>query len=170
MPCIISNIKRRMCLDPEFLDSNIRTHLLNEIKKNTENECNKEHGYILQVNRIVEIEKNNISSASSDIVFTVIFEALTLKPTQGDKFESKIVVILSNNQGILVNVRDKFMVIIPATNIGEFVFDVYEGVKTIRNPEQTRSYMENDILKIEIRDVKYEDKVFKCVGSMIEDI
>ena len=170
MPCIISNIKRRMCLDPEFLDSNIKTHLLNEIKKNTENECNKEHGYILCVNRIVKIEKNNISSASSDIVFTVIFEALTLKPIPGDKFDSKIVVILPNNQGVLVNISDKFMAIIPSSNVGNHVFELSDGMKVLRNPDNNFSYMENDTLKIQIKDVKYEDKVFKCVGAMDEDI
>jgi DNA-directed RNA polymerase subunit E'/Rpb7 len=170
MPCNISNIKRRITLNPEYLDSNIRSHLLNEIRRITTNECNKEFGHILKVSRIVEIEKNNISSASSDIVFTVVFEAMTLKPTEGDRYNSKIVMILSNDEGVLVNVMEKFMVIIPSSNMVGFIFENIEDTKTMKNTFNDRIYRESDMLNVEIQGVKYENKVFSCFGSLVEHI
>ena len=40
-------VERRICLEPEKFDKNLKEHILNKIKENSVNECNKEYGYIL---------------------------------------------------------------------------------------------------------------------------
>ena len=51
-------IERKICIEPEFLYSDLNIKLLEKVKKVYENECTKENGYILKVNKIVKIKDN----------------------------------------------------------------------------------------------------------------
>ena len=88
-------IQKRICVEPMFLDSNLMHYLLQKLKKTFINEITKENGYILEVKKIIKINDNFISSANSDIVFNVQFEALTLNPKIDDIYESKVFYISS---------------------------------------------------------------------------
>ena len=61
-------INKKITLDPQYLDSNYKTYLLQKLKDNIKNECNKEYGYYLDLKRIVSIKDNNITS-NSEIIF-----------------------------------------------------------------------------------------------------
>ena len=80
----ITVIEKTIYLEPKYLDQNIMKHLLDKVKKITFEECTKEYGHILCVKRILKI--NNLE----DTIFTVRFEAETLKPIVGNKLTGTV--------------------------------------------------------------------------------
>lgn len=159
---MITNIERRICLDPQFLDSNIMDHLLEKIKSSLKNECTKEFGYIIDVKRIISISDNWISAANSDIVFNVIFEVETLKPEIGLQLQGNVCMIFPN--GILLDIKNKLKFLIPLDSLKGYELNkagmFYEnGNKKIKK---------EDKLTVEVVEIKYKDQSFMCFGNLVE--
>ena len=164
-------VTRKVCIDPEFLDYNIKKHISDKLKLSLSNECTKEHGYFLTVNKIIKILDNYIStdcrvhddhriSSNCQNIFTVLFEAETLKPEKQKVFEGVVTTILS--AGISVTIRDKLKVLIPSP-INGFQFDLTS--KSYKN--DTTTIKQGDKIKVKILNLKYSEKSFKCYGSFV---
>lgn len=160
---MIKIIERRICLEPRFLDQNIYSHLLKKIKDSIEGECTKEHGHILKINKLVKIYDNMISSANSDIVFTVLFEAETLKPEIGYNLSGNVCMILPS--GIFVNIQDKLKVLIPRNELNDYI---YNASNTCYNKNDI-SIKNGDIVTVCISGIRYTKQNFSCFGSLIHE-
>ena len=69
-----SYITRRVVLHPQQLTKKINKGIKKQLVLDTKNECTKQYGYILKINKIQEIIDNE------DTVLNVKFSAQTLKP------------------------------------------------------------------------------------------
>jgi len=127
-----------------------------------ENECTKEHGYIIEVKRIIRIKDNWISSANSDIVFNVIFEAETLKPEIGLQLQGEVCMIFPN--GILLNIQNKLKFLIPLESLKGYVLN---RVEMCFDKEQ-KKIQNGDALTVEVVEIKYKENNFMCFGNLIE--
>jgi DNA-directed RNA polymerase subunit E'/Rpb7 len=129
-------------------------HLFDKLVVSTNNECTKDHGHILSVERVIEIIDNQ------DTIFTVNFEAKTLKPEAGKKMSG--VVCMVYKDGIFININNKQKMLIPALKLKEYEFD-----------NTSKSYV-NGLKKIEVGNTveaivtasKFCNKNFSCVGSL----
>jgi DNA-directed RNA polymerase subunit E'/Rpb7 len=147
-------INKRVYLEPRFLDNNIMDNLLNKIRKISVGQCTKDHGHILEINRIVEILGNE------DTIFTVLFEAETLKPTVGDKFSGTVCMLYKD--GIFAQISEKQKMLIPAISIKGYTYD-----------EQSQTYL-NGKKKIKVGDTidaivtasQYSKQNFSCIGCL----
>ena len=90
----------------------------------TKNLCNKEHGYILKINKIIKIKENNITS-NGELEFLLDFEADTLYPEKDKIFEGNVCMIFS--AGIFVNIKDIFKILIPLNELKNYVYDNTEN-------------------------------------------
>lgn len=153
-------ITRRVCLDPMCLDQNILDHLLQKIRDSTENECTKEYGYILSVDRLVEIEDNYVSAANSDIVFIVRFKARTLKPDMGTELSGVVCMVVTH--GVFLSVKDKMKVLVPMPG---YTFDSENSCYT----KDDVIIKNGDTLSVRIIGSKYSKQNFSCYGSLIEE-
>ena len=156
----IQTIKRRFCIDPQFLDKNYKISLFKKIKETTTDECNKEYGYFLDVKRILKITDNNISS-NSEIVFIVEFEVETLLPEKGKEFEGTVCMIF--NSGVFVNIKNKLKVLIPISQLTNYSYNNTENIFVSEN----KTIKKDDIINICILDIKYSKKQFSCFGKII---
>ncbi len=158
---MLINIERRICLHPMYLDQNIMSHLLSEVKKSMEGECTRDFGHILNVTRIVDVKNNCISAATSDIVFTVVFEANILKPEEGRNLTGTVCLLIPT--GILLNVQDKLNILVPRATLNGYEFNQGKYEKegmVIKN---------NDVLIVNITGVQYSKKKFSCIGRLVEN-
>lgn len=147
-------IERRIYLEPRYLDQNIMSHLLAKIIEETSNECTKEYGHILSVKRIVEVI--NIE----DTIFTVRFEAETLKPEPGAKFTG--IVCMVYKDGIFVNIADKQKMLIPSITLKGYIFD--DNLEQyVKNKIKIK---EGDEIQVIVTATKYNKQNFSCVGSL----
>lgn len=149
-------IERRVYIEPKYLDTNLMKHILNKIKQTTINECTKEYGHILSVDRIVEI------TANIDTIFTVKFEVTTLKPEPGKKFDAVVCMIYKD--GIFVNIAEKQKMLIPVVNLIDYKYNEAENVYI--NTKTKNKISMGDTIQIKVTAAKYSNQNFSCVGSI----
>ena len=147
-------IQRRVCLEPRFLDSNIRQHILDKVSEDVSEECTQKNGYILNVSRIVRI----ISSEGA--IFIVELEAETFKPIGGAEVEGTVCMVYQD--GIFINIRDKQKMLIPTSTLPEHEFDEVGRAFHVGDTKITVG----DTIRAVVTAAKYSSGKFSCFGSL----
>jgi DNA-directed RNA polymerase subunit E'/Rpb7 len=155
-------IERKITIDPEFLYSDLKVKLFDKVKTVYENECTQENGYILKVNKIVNIKDNYISNVNSNIIFILDIDVDVLKPDINKIYTDKVSMIFGG--GLFINIKNKIKVLIPISSLTNYKFDA--STKTFLRSDKT-SIKENDEIKIKITGIKYSKKNFNCFGELI---
>jgi DNA-directed RNA polymerase subunit E'/Rpb7 len=159
-------IEKKICLNSEYLSGDIKSHLLNKIRDMTLNECTKDYGYFLNVNKIDRIKDNFISS-NCENVFSVLFEVDVLKPEINKVFMGKVCMIFLN--GIFINIKDKLKVLIPISAITEYKFDQENkcfNLIDLKDKKKKKVIKNDDELNVIISGIKYSKKNFSCFGLL----
>lgn len=156
-------IERRICLEPKYLDSNVRSHLLKKVYEQTKDECTEENGHLLEIKDLKKIVSNRISPATSDIVFTIQFEAIMLKPEKGKKLSGTVCMVFQ--AGVFIEVMGILKVLIPITSMPGYKLNKTGSVFT----KGLKRIKEGDIVTVCISEVTYKDKEFSSFGSIFED-
>lgn len=155
-------LNKKICLEPEYLDNNFESHLLEKLNKVNKNECTKEYGYILNINKIIKIQDNYIAPANSNIIFNLKVEASVLKPEKDVEVEGNVCMIFNN--GIFIEVIKNLKVLVLKSSLDGYKFD-QQNLEYIKNKKVIRNGTK---LKVKISGVKYEKKTFCCFGELIE--
>jgi DNA-directed RNA polymerase subunit E'/Rpb7 len=150
-----AEITRRVYLDPKFLDENIMNHLLKRCSELSVGECTKDYGHILSVNRILDVLNNE------DTIFTVRFEAETLKPKTGDKLSGKVCMLYKD--GIFVQVSEKQKMLIPASSIKGYVYD--DASRTYSKGK--KKIKDGDNIEAIVTASQYSKQNFSCIGCLV---
>ena len=155
-------IQKRICLEPEFLDSNFKKNIFDRLKKLTVNECSKEYGYILDIVKLIKIKDNYVSNATSEIVFEVMFEIETLKPEIDKVFTGDVCMIFVG--GLFLNIKNKIKVLIPITSMKDYKFDQVDKVFIKKDKTVIK---QGDVLNVKITGIKYSKKNYSCFGELV---
>jgi len=155
-------IERKITIEPEFLYSDLNAKLLEKTKKVLENECTKENGYILKVNKIARIKDNYISNVNSSIIFVMDIDVDVLKPEINALYTDKVSMIFSG--GLFINIKNKIKLLIPISSLLGYKFDA--STKSFIKDKST-VIKENDEIQIKITGIKYSKKNFNCFGELI---
>ena len=154
----IVKITKRVILHPKYLDANILVHLLEQIQNLLENNCDKDYGYILTINRVISIQNHFISQSTSDIIFNVKCEAQVIKPVKDMIIEGTVKIVLQ--EGLFVDVLNKFQVFV--ADMGDYVFNEHDQIfETTTNQIK----IEN-IVNIKIVEVDYNNNKFIAFGQI----
>lgn len=158
---MLTVIKRNVCIQPKYLDKNINTHILKKLQDSTRGECSKKNGHILEVTRIVENYGNRISSANSDIIFDIEFEAKVVKPEQGQIMEG--IVCMISKDGIFVQIENVLKILIPPSSLSEYELDPTSSFYS----KDEDTIERKDTVKVKISATKYSKKKFSVIGSLV---
>lgn len=154
---MIQNINQKVSIASKYLDNNIEKHILDKLKKTMEGKCTLDNGYIINVNKIINLGDNKIGRANSLVVFNLTYEAEILRPQKGDILFGTVCMIF--HHGIFVNVKGKMKVLIPATSMSSYVYN---------HIDNTFGPISKDTeISIEIVMIKYEKKQFSCIGKLL---
>ena len=129
-------------------------------------ESSYENGYNLEIKRILNFNNNYISNATNMIVFTVVFEAITLNPKIGSVLNGTVVSI--HTSGIFVEIKEKIKVLVSESNMDGMIYDV--NTSTYISKVGNRIIKKNDIVNIKITDIRYQNKKISCIGIFIKKI
>lgn len=156
-------ISETIPINPYYLDNNIKTHMLNLLKQDIQGTCTLSNGYIISVNKIIELGDNIISSANSFIIFNIKYEITYIKPEIQKVYYGKVCMILEN--GIFVYIENMLKILIPSTTL-----------KYVKYKIDTNTFSNEDItinigydIYVEITAIKYETNMFRCIGKMVEN-
>ena len=157
-----ATMQKRVCLESKYLDSRIRDHLLSKLQTAVISDCTQEYGHILGVKRIVAIISHEIDRANSDNVFTVKFEADTLKPDKGTVLNG--IVCMVYKDGIFITVQGRQKMLIPRMYLKEYEFD--EGLQCYRSLEGGNTISDGDEVEAVVTASQYSKNTFSCFGSL----
>lgn len=159
-------IQEILCLEPMYLNSNIKNHILEKLKIKFINTCTKRYGYIFKVNRIIEFFDNSISSACHGTNFNITFEIDTLKPEINKIFSGIVCMVIS--KGIFINIYDKMKVLVPLDKMNGYIYDQSSNSYT-KNTNNSIIGL-NSIVSVKIIGIKYSKKEFSCFSELISVI
>jgi DNA-directed RNA polymerase subunit E'/Rpb7 len=157
-----ATLKKRIILESKYLTSDIESHICNKLIEVVKDECSKDYGYILEIEKITKIENHEIGRVNFDNIFTVVFEAKTLNPLPNSEFDA--VVCLIYKDGIFVNIYDKQKMLIPRKNIIDYIFNENENTYT----RDDKKIEIDSKVKVKITASQYRKKSFSCFGTLIK--
>jgi DNA-directed RNA polymerase II subunit RPB7 len=157
---MIQIIKQKVSIEAMYLDKDIKDHILVKLKKNMEGRCTFDNGYIITVNKIINVGSNTIGSANSLIIFDITYEANTLRPEKGVVLTGKVCMVFKH--GIFVDIFGKMKVLVPSNFI-----EGYEYQQDSNSFTCLKSIIKNDVeVSVDIVDMKYDKKQFSCIGKL----
>ncbi len=156
-------IERRISLESRYLDNNIKDHLLRKTQMLTKEECNKTYGHILGINKIVEITRHEISRMNSDNIFTVKFEAETLKPDPDSLLTGDVCMVYKD--GVFISILNRQKVLIPRMYLDDYDFN--DVLNRYKHKESDKTISEGDQITIKVTASQYNKSGFSCFGSIV---
>lgn len=156
-------IERRLCIDARHLNSNFRNSLIDKIREETHTECSEAHGHIISILRIAKIVDNYVSNVNCDVIFTVQFEAETLKPMVGDKLAGSVCMVFDG--GVFLDIKNRQKILISRDGLGKD-FEYNQLQRVFESKQRTIDV--GDILTVEIAGSKYKTNTFCCFGRLVE--
>jgi DNA-directed RNA polymerase subunit E'/Rpb7 len=148
-------------LEPKYLTSKIKHHLLNKLRKEKIGKCTAEEGYIINIFKMPKILDNYLSSANSNAIFSIEYEAEYLKPIK-DSIMTGIVCMVFKH-GVLVEIEGRMQILIPTCQISGFKFD--DELSVFSNSVDVIQI--DDVVNVKISQVKYQNKGFECIGVLV---
>jgi DNA-directed RNA polymerase subunit E'/Rpb7 len=147
---ITSLITKNIILLPDCLKANIKECIFNEIVKKYEKTCINEHGLLISVKEIINID-NYINKDSINITFIVTFKGETIKPEN-----DMIVSFIPNkimNIGIFGKIYDKINFFIPIENLEEYEYIYNDSDDLFENKNGLKITKDNKI-NVKIKQIK----------------
>jgi DNA-directed RNA polymerase subunit E'/Rpb7 len=158
---MIQLITQEVSIESRYLDSDVKYHILDKLKKTMEGKCTFDSGYIIIVKKVTSLGENKIGCANSLVIFEVTYEAEILKPEKGQHMSGKVCMIFQH--GIFVDVCGKMKVLIPLASMKEYTYSSDEN-----SFESACNTIVNGVeVEIEIVMTKYEKKHFSCIGKLL---
>lgn len=156
-------LTKRLVVGNDCLNKNLNNAIFKKLQLASENDCNKEYGYILKVEKLLKIDDNYISNVNSELIFVVSFRALTIKPEVHKVFTDKIWMVLSG--GIFLNVKEKFKVLIPPNALTDYVFNADKKIYTHKVSNVV--LVQGSECTVKITGMRYLNKNFDCFGELV---
>jgi DNA-directed RNA polymerase subunit E'/Rpb7 len=156
-------IDKRICLESKYLNSKINDHIFDKLQIVVSSECTKEHGHIIKVNKVIAIISHEIDRANSENVFTVQFEADTLKPEKNTIMTGKVCMVYKD--GIFITVMNRQKMLIPRMYLNDYNFDEVNECYRFKN-DDTITISEGDDAEAVVTASQYSKNNFSCFGSL----
>lgn len=157
-------IQKQVCIEPKFMDSNIMTHITEELTKVSCRECNKDYGYIIKINRIIKVLDNYINM-DSNIVFDIKFEASCLNPKPEKILTGKVCMVFAD--GIFIDVIKKMQILVPKQFIVGYTFNKKSNL-FVNDKNEENNIGEGKELRVKITASQYNNQRFSVFGTIVE--
>lgn len=161
-------INTRTYLEDIYLNSDYEKHLLEKIRKELTNTRTDEYGYISKVNKIVKIIDTRISSANSNVVFTLIVSVATIKPLINTIVQGQIKKI--SDDGIFVEVANTYYVLITKKLLEDYTLvynNDYENIVSHYLDTNGNKLSVGCVVDVYLTEIKYNiHRGYNCMGKI----
>ncbi|KAM0677556.1 DNA-directed RNA polymerase II subunit [Binucleata daphniae] len=148
----VSDLSHTLFLPPHSYTKYIKKTLYDTLYSHVEGTCTGEHGFIVAVLEIKNIEGGKLSH-NGFAIFTIIYKALLLKPVKSEVVDAVIVDI--NNLGMFCSVGP----------LSIFVSNYHIPLSL----QQTNKLQKDGAVRIRIIGTKIDTKKIYAIGSMDEE-
>jgi len=159
----LKTINRRVSLDSKYLRSDFKDKIFETLNKTIINECSESDGYIIEVDKITNINSSFVTSGTLENVFFVECLVKTIKPTKGMITEATISQL--DDEDIFVDVLGLFKIMISSERLNEA--GLYFSNNSYKNKKKTLSI--GDKVKVQIIDSGYNSvkRRFNSIGTLL---
>ena len=159
----ISILNKDITVEPKHLTKDIKEYIFSELKKKYEKTCSDTEGLIISIEHIISID-NIINKDSIHITFSVVFQALTIKPEKDMIISFIPSLILS--KGIFGKLYDNINFFIPESSLKQsgYIFDTDTNVfkKDSDSERETFITCKTEVNTI-IEQLKYDTVKYNCI-------
>jgi DNA-directed RNA polymerase subunit E'/Rpb7 len=157
----ISILNKNITVEPKHLTKDIKEYIFSELKKKYEKTCCDTEGLIISIDHIISID-NIINKDSIHITFSVIFQALTIKPEKDMNISFIPTLILS--KGIFGKLYDNINFFIPESSLKQsgYIFDTDANLFKKENETKIIITCKTEINTI-IEQLKYDTVKYNCI-------
>jgi len=159
----LKTINRRVSLDSKYLRSDFKDKIFETLNKTIINECSESDGYIIEVDKITNINSSFVTSGTLENVFFVECLVKTIKPTKGMITEATISQL--DDEDIFVDVLGLFKIMISSERLNEA--GLYFSNNSYKNKKKTLSI--GDKVKVQIIGSGYNSvkRRFNSIGTLL---
>jgi len=168
----ISILNKDITIEPKHLTKDVKEYILSELKKKYEKTCCDKEGLIISIDHIISID-NIINKDSIHITFSIVFQAITIKPEKDMNISFIPTLILP--KGIFGKLYDNINFFIPETSLKqsgyEFDTDTNSFKKTEKNEKNENENEAVITYKTEVNTVidqlKYDTVKYNCIVRLV---
>lgn len=153
-----------LVLPPSVLSKNIKNIIKSKLLDKVQGSVSEKYGYIICVVNVDDTPNGKILDTTGDLLFTVSYRAVVMKPFRGEVCEG--VIYKLDQFGIHVAVGPM------SVYISNFNFPPqfkYNEVNKIYVSDTNEQLKENTTVRFRITGIQYIQKEFKPTGTMSED-
>ena len=160
----ISILNKNITVEPKHLTKDIKEYIFSELKKKYEKTCSDTEGLIISIEHIISID-NIIDKDSIHITFSVVFQAVTIKPEKDMNISFIPTLILS--KGIFGKLYDNINFFIPESSLKQsgYIFDADQNLfKREEDENETKIFItcKTEVNTV-IEQLKYDTVKYNCI-------
>lgn len=156
-------LTKKVILEPEYINNDYKTVILNKLKNKYNDTCDKDNGYILEVINIIDCKEECLSRSTNYPEFTVRFTISNFLPKINNVYSS-VINMLSDNY-IMCCFNNKMIVFIDKNSLSKTHTYNKLGICWV-NINTDKILRLNDNVEIKIIEIQYRDKKFICIGEI----
>jgi len=162
-------MRTRICLNPGELNASYMDTVLAKARRQYNNTCHKNIGYIDQVLRIVQIDHDEVMKIIPDVIFLITIEVRTYMPKPGDSVDMRVNFIF--NHGIF-GVFEKIKILVPIQLCEKEWEQKQEGsgsnavLYMVHRKDPERQIRMKQLLTVELEKVRFEKDNYSCLAKI----
>lgn len=159
-------INETIVLDPNKLTQEYRRSIRKSLRQKLVGTCHSKHGLIMEISDIDIASQAICDLPRGQTRFRVKLTIKRLLPEIGSNLFGVVEQILADDGGIFVIVHDTIRVIIP---IDDDLLNLYKiDGESLIHRKKKHVIEPGSIVRIKLLVVKYQEKIFKCIGQLVE--
>lgn len=168
----VTILNELVALEPKYLDSNILTHLKDNIKSSKIGKCTKDYGFIKDID-ILSVKPTEISIINCYPQFLVNFVIRSIMPKQGSVYATQKIIAFEHSKMCYIiatideTCEQSFRIFIINCISRDNNFYFSDCKCSIPKSKTVIDYVLSNII---VETVEYNDKQFIVTGKHIHDI
>lgn len=158
-----TTILKKISLEPVYLSSNYKEHIIQQIHKNMKGSCFKDYGYIIDVLNNIEVGENIEIVNNGNVIFPVKIPCLCFKP-EVDMILTGVIELI-NKDCIRVKKDDlNFVISVPFDKCLDYKYND----KTNSYKNKNSELVKGDKIHVKIDYINYTFKNYTCLAQMVK--
>ena len=130
------------------------------------NSCTKKHGYIVDIEELVSINGNNISTIDCSLCVFVTIRVVTLKPDIDMVLEGSVCFIF--DKGVFIEIEGLLKVLVILESIEERGYSYNEHLDNFAKKEDDDVIYKGKAIRAQIKGVRYNKNAYNCFGTLVD--
>lgn len=163
------HMRTRICLNPGELNGFYQETVLAKARRQYDNTCRKNIGYIDRVVRILSIDHQEIMKIIPDVIFLITMQVRAYMPKPGDCVTMRINFIF--NHGIF-GVFEKIKILVPIQLCEEEWEQKQEGSSSnsllymVHRKDPQQKIVMKQLVTVELERIRFEKDNYSCLAKL----